>query len=456
MARLRYNNQSGALSADPGTSGTINFAVAPGFATIVAPDYIPITLDPGTGTFEIVWMTAFTSGATSGTVARGQEGTTGVAHPTGTWDHAPTVLDFGEMMTQVNATTSGAIAAAIGDIVNTTAAATVTLPAAPNVGSGVLVNRGNHTALITITANSGQSINGGSSGGSVSMNAGTSVLSQTNQINNLGEVLLVATSSTTWLTIATGTDLNQGAYLSGGVLIQSPVGAINALTIYGKSTGTGQLLSVTDYNGAPIFVCTLTNGCYSGSFGSGNSVFGPWIMLDGTCTPAAIGFPTASSNYNRLFGAIGTPTGINAISLGVPQTYDTWWDFTPGTGVEWTCTAGGTAPGTWIAGRRRARRVVAVTQSATPAINSDNMDVASITGLAQAITSMSSSLTGTPMDGDQLEIRITGTASRAITWGSKFVSSTAVLPTTTSGTTMITVFCEWVAALSAYRSYMVA
>ena len=69
-------------------------------------------------------------------------------------------------------------------------------------------------------------------------------------------------------------------------------------------------------------------------------------------------------------------------------------------------------------------RVNTTTSSATPAINTDTTDVFTITALAAAITSMTSSLTGTPVGGQKLAIRIkdNGTA-RAITWGSSFVSS---------------------------------
>lgn len=80
----------------------------------------------------------------------------------------------------------------------------------------------------------------------------------------------------------------------------------------------------------------------------------------------------------------------------------------------------GTAPITLIP------RLNTTTSSATPAINTDTTDIFTITALAAAITSMSSGLTGTPVEGQKLLIRIkdNGTA-RAITWGSTFVSSGA-------------------------------
>ena len=90
--------------------------------------------------------------------------------------------------------------------------------------------------------------------------------------------------------------------------------------------------------------------------------------------------------------------------------------------------------------KRISRRVVVVTQSATPTINTNNTDIAQITGLAQAITSMTTNLTGAPSAGDYLVIQITdnGTA-RAITWGASFSSTTVTLPTTTVISTMLRV-----------------
>lgn len=104
----------------------------------------------------------------------------------------------------------------------------------------------------------------------------------------------------------------------------------------------------------------------------------------------------------------------------------------------------GTSDTQTLTNKRITRRLTAVTQSATPSINSDNMDIAKITGLAQAITSFTTNLTGTPNDGDLLEIRITdnGTA-RALTFGASFQSTTITLPTTTVISTEIKILFEW-------------
>lgn len=91
--------------------------------------------------------------------------------------------------------------------------------------------------------------------------------------------------------------------------------------------------------------------------------------------------------------------------------------------------------------KRVTKRVGTQTNSsATPTINTDNYDLFSITGQTVDITSMTTNLSGTPTSGQSLIIQITGTASRAITWGTGFESSGNVtLPSTTSGTTMLSV-----------------
>lgn len=74
-----------------------------------------------------------------------------------------------------------------------------------------------------------------------------------------------------------------------------------------------------------------------------------------------------------------------------------------------------------------------VASHATPSINTDTTDIFTITAQAEDITSMTTNLTGTPVNGQKLIIRIldNGTA-RAITWGTSFVSRGGTLPTTTT------------------------
>lgn len=89
--------------------------------------------------------------------------------------------------------------------------------------------------------------------------------------------------------------------------------------------------------------------------------------------------------------------------------------------------------------------------SATPTINTDNIDFYSITAQAVDITSFTTNLTGTPTDGQKLWIAITGTAARAITWGASFEASTVALPTTTVTTARLDVGFVWNAVTSRWR-----
>lgn len=77
-------------------------------------------------------------------------------------------------------------------------------------------------------------------------------------------------------------------------------------------------------------------------------------------------------------------------------------------------------------------RVTTIASSATPTVNTDNYDFVDITALAAAITSMTTNLSGTPVNGQKLIYRIkdNGTA-RAITWGASFEAVGAALPSTT-------------------------
>jgi hypothetical protein len=85
-------------------------------------------------------------------------------------------------------------------------------------------------------------------------------------------------------------------------------------------------------------------------------------------------------------------------------------------------------------------RVTTIASAAEPTINTDNCDAVSITALATAITSMTTNLTGTPNNFDELIFRIKddGTA-RAITWGASFEAKGVALPTTTVISKVLTV-----------------
>jgi len=98
-----------------------------------------------------------------------------------------------------------------------------------------------------------------------------------------------------------------------------------------------------------------------------------------------------------------------------------------------------------IAASNGSAEVTTEVSSATPTINTDNTDIHTITALATDITSMTTNLSGTPTNGQLLEIifKDNGTA-RSITWGASFEDSgTVSLPTTTVISTELRVLVQY-------------
>lgn len=110
-----------------------------------------------------------------------------------------------------------------------------------------------------------------------------------------------------------------------------------------------------------------------------------------------------------------------------------------------------------LSNKRLTPRITTITSSATPTVNTDNCDAVTITALATAITSMTSGLSGTPVDFQKLMIRIKddGTA-RSITWGASFASRGVTLPTTTVISKVLTVGLIYNSAASTWDCVAVA
>lgn len=98
-----------------------------------------------------------------------------------------------------------------------------------------------------------------------------------------------------------------------------------------------------------------------------------------------------------------------------------------------------------ISNKRITKRVVIITQAAIPTYNIDNWDIFQITGLAQAITSMTTNRSWTPVEWDMIMFEITDNATpRAITWWPDFVASTNVaLPILTVASTTTTALFKY-------------
>ncbi len=116
----------------------------------------------------------------------------------------------------------------------------------------------------------------------------------------------------------------------------------------------------------------------------------------------------------------------------------------------------GTSDTQTLTAKRVTKRTGNTTSSATPTINTDNVDQYLLTAQTADITSFTTNLSGTPTEGQTLIISITGTAARAITWGASFEASTVALPTTTVTTARLDVGFIWNSVTSKWRCVAVA
>lgn len=141
-------------------------------------------------------------------------------------------------------------------------------------------------------------------------------------------------------------------------------------------------------------------------------------------------------------GAASLAYGATVVGGGSTKYY-VWYD-----GTNWKVVGGGdvitASSTTTFSNKRIVPRVTLITSSATPAINTDSCDCVTITALAVAITSMTTSLSGTPNNFDHLEIRFKDNGTgRAIAWGTSYESGQATLPTTTIANKVTRVGLEW-------------
>ena len=136
-------------------------------------------------------------------------------------------------------------------------------------------------------------------------------------------------------------------------------------------------------------------------------------------------------NNNELIKFTQTASAVNEITITNAATGNNPTVSVTGgdTNIDLALTGKGTG-GVTTKGKKR---VTTITSSATPTINTDNCDVVTITTLAEAITSMTTNLSGTPSNFQTLIIRIKdNSSSRNITWGASFANRGATMPTATT------------------------
>ena len=197
----------------------------------------------------------------------------------------------------------------------------------------------------------------------------------------------------------------------------SAVGDDANITLYVKGKGTGSMV-IADGNSAQIIEGTGVTSAVN------------YTVISNSATGNAVSQTATGSDTNISINMVPKGTGrLQSGGVTVPT-------------ISSTDT---------LTNKRVTKRVGTTTSSATPTINTDDVDMYTLTAQAVDITSFTTNLSGTPTDGQTLWIAITGTAARAITWGTSFEASTVALPTTTVTTNRLDVGFVWNSATSKWR-----
>ena len=189
------------------------------------------------------------------------------------------------------------------------------------------------------------------------------------------------------------------------------------------------IVSKLDVNAAQIVSDLNTHEALTETHGATGAVVGTTntqtltnkTLTAPTLVTPALGTPASGNLANCTFPTLNQDTTGSAAKLTTARAIN---------GVDFD----GTAAITIIP------RITTITSHATPTINTDNCDAVTITAQAADITSMTTNLSGTPVNFQKLIIRIKddGTA-RAISWGASFEAKGVSLPTTTVVSKVLTV-----------------
>ena len=339
-----------------------------------------------------------------------------------------------------------------------------------NAGKVLAVNTG-ATDVEWITAGGG---GGSGTVTSVAMSVPTFLSVSGSPITTSG-TLALSLSGSALPTSSGGTGLTTIGTANQALVVNGSGTGLTYVTL-GGGTGTVTSASVVSANG---FAGTVANATTTPAITLSTTITG-LLKGNGTAISAATSgtdYAPATSGSSILYGngsggfsnvTVGSGLAFSAGTLsasgGGGMTYPSGTGIAVVTsGTSWgttltapTGTIVGTSDTQTLTNKRITPRVSTTTSSATPTINTDNVDFYGLTAQAVDITSFTTNLTGTPTDGQKLWIYIVGTAARAITWGASFESSTATLPTTTVTTNRLDIGFVWNTATTKWRCVAVA
>jgi hypothetical protein len=208
---------------------------------------------------------------------------------------------------------------------------------------------------------------------------------------------------------------------------------------------SGQTSQRVIVNGSSTFPITVTTS-------SSQTILGTAVIPPngtGYFVPTLTSAATGGGYWTAIIAATGSATGVSYPPAGIPVS----------TGIAWASSKAsptgvilGDVDTQTLTNKNVVRRSATTTSSATPAINTDNIDLFIITAQATAVTSLTTNLSGTPTEGRvfELDIRDNGTA-QALSFGSSFTASgTVALPTTTAAGVKLHMLFSWDSSLAKF------
>ena len=325
-------------------------------------------------------------------------------------------------------------------------------------------------------ATSGTSVlKGNGSGGFSSATAGTdyvtpngtetltnkTISGSSNTLSNIALSSLAAAAYNTTPTASTlaewdaNKNLSANAFFEGFTTTATAAGT-TTLTISstqtqiftGSTTQTVKLPTTSVPQGAQWLIVNQSSGAVTVQSSGANTIT---VLAANTSAvfTSVVSTPTGASDWQSQYGGVSVASGKSlsvSNTLTLAGTDSTTMTFPGSSDTVATLAATQT-----LTNKRVNPRVGSTTSSATPTINTDTYDTYGLTAQAVDITSFTTNLSGTPVDGQKLWIYIVGTAARAITWGASFENGPVALPTTTVTTQRLDVGFIWNTATSKWR-----
>lgn len=232
------------------------------------------------------------------------------------------------------------------------------------------------------------------------------------------------------------------------VLSGTITNAVTTINVSGTTTGWGTLGAAGGFVLALDYQTTNEEKVWvpSGTYSWNNPVVALTSVQRGYDGTSAVTHPDGANVVHVL--------AATDLSEANDLVYNAWGNHTGGLTLSGTLTAV-----SGINSTRITKRVLLISGSSngTPTYNTDLYDVLHIRDQYVAITSFTSSGTGTPVDPDTFRISVMSTVSGIpLTFGSNFEASTVALPTTTVSGVRLDMGFFWNTETSKWRLVAVA